>query len=640
MGTFGLCDFLSKHDLSSKIINLSLYPPEQSDRILLQHIGETHPRYIGLILHWKELLTNVTRIGSLLRDCFPYIPIVMGGMTASYFATQLLERLKFVDYIIKGDTEIPLLFLLGEANDPELISNLVYRKNGSIIHSKKHFLADKTLLDTISFSRLEFLIDYPLYLKKIDDYLGFPIFVGRGCIFDCEYCGGSRTAFLKHSERNTMVVRSIEKITKDILDLMNRYDCKHFLLSHLSSLCKSVLQLLLSSPTIKGKIRLNLESWDIPDEELFKLHEELSRGIQNIPSFIITPKTEHAGITYHDKLKGEEKVPSSNHLELDKLIELGQYCHIDIFKGYFTSRHCNMDILFEDLSEVHNIRRRHANRNMSVHFLAFSTDPASPLSETNSKIQSSLELVTINQAILFDRGLSTNILLHRPNSLSPEDQQLFEKVLFLSEFLFSKVPFIYWLLTESFGFEKYLFIIKHASQTYFYDMGHTSYEISPSNSLLALNCIKTFIEQNGKENSFISDALNLWIKYEVSKRLRRHQCNNARSLPRYLTLNQDRIFVSRYNYEKLLLEFLTSGYLNKLLIQQSSQIKEPSLYIFKTNSLQRLPIEEFYLIEMFDGLVDTPTLVKKLSITKGASFKWVKKRIENLYEENVLIANL
>lgn len=637
MGTFGLCDYISQHDFNSKIINLSLYDLDQSDKILMNKIEETHPRYIGLILHWKESLSNVIRTGSLLREYFPEIPIVMGGITSSYFAIQLLENLKFVDYIIKGDAEIPLLNILNEKKRPEFVENLIYRKNGSIIHTRSHFLADKAILDNIYFSKLDFLIDYPLYLKKIDSYLGFPIFVGRGCKFDCEYCGGSKSAFIKHSERDTIVIRGINKIAQEIIDLINRYNCEHFLLSHFSNICKSVLQVLLSSPNIRGNIRLNLEFWDVPDEEVLELHEKLSKGIQIIPSVIITPKTGLSEVNYNSESKSERIGLFSKYLSLDRLIELSQYAHLDIFKGYFTSEQCNMDKLLTDLKEVHNIRRRYANRNVSVHFLAFSTDPASHLSETSSIVKSNLELDTIHQTILFDRGLSTNILLHRPESISLEDQKIFEKILFLSEHLFLKVPFIYWLLTESFGFEKYLSIIKHASQNYFYDIGAASYEISPSNSILALNCIKRIIEKNEKENEFIIDVLNLWIKYEVSKRLRRLTSNDTNVLPKYLTLNQDRIFISHYNHEKLLIAFLTSGYIDKSLIKKSIQIKEPSFYIFKSNSLNRLPIEEFHVLQMFNGIVDTPAHIKKLTNKKSASLSWVEKRIRKLYEENLLI---
>ncbi len=234
MGTFGICDFLEKQGLSAQILNLSLYPVDEYDSRLCSYVGKNKPRYIGLILHWKELLNSVIRTGGILRQEFPEIPIVVGGFTASCYATELMERLKFVDYIVTGDPEVPLHHLL-DGHAPESIENLFFRNDGAVEQSRIPFLADRELLESITFSRLDYLVDYQLYLKRVDEFLGFPIMVGRGCIFDCEYCGGSKSAYLKHSGRTTLTVRRTGRIVEDILVLVNQYNYRNLLLSHITS---------------------------------------------------------------------------------------------------------------------------------------------------------------------------------------------------------------------------------------------------------------------------------------------------------------------------------------------------------------------------------------------------------------------
>src|ERR1035437_6250681 len=213
MGVFGLCDYLECNGFRGRILNLALYEAEEGKRVLAQLVQDLAPRYVGLILHWKELLSSVVQTGSMLRRQFPNIPIILGGLTATSFAAELMSQLSFIDFVIRGDAEIPLLRLM-EGSSLNNIDNLVYRANGSIAARKLGFVAGRVMLNQISFTRLEFLHDYSKYLTRVDEYLGFPIFVGRGCIFDCEYCGGGRTAFAANTGRVAMSVRAKESIVR------------------------------------------------------------------------------------------------------------------------------------------------------------------------------------------------------------------------------------------------------------------------------------------------------------------------------------------------------------------------------------------------------------------------------------------
>jgi len=637
MGTFGICDYLDQHNIRSCITNLSLYSKETARSVLIRQITELQPTYIGLVLHWKELTHSFIQTGSLLREHFPNVPIIVGGMTASCYPTELMTNMPFIDYIITGDAEVSLLKLIQGVNDPSSIENIVYRKNGAIVCSHRRFVADKDLFNSISFSRLDFLQDHGAYVARINEYLGFPLFVGRGCAYDCEHCGGSRSAFMKHSQRRHPAIRNTQNIVNDILVLMEEFGCTRMLLSHLSSVCKNVLQSIVSLPNVQGRLVLNLEPWDLPDEGLFLLHEKMSRGVAIKPYVILTPKSKHTDTDHTDWHYKKYRNFPIDHLTTNEMITRGQYAHVEVFKGYFTSIHTSLDVLFQEMEEVHHIRKEHRFKDVSIHFLAFSTDPTSRLSETNPTNESDLSLTSINESILFDRSLSTNILRHRPVSISQENQQVFEEVLFLSDFLFLHTPFLYWLLTENLEFADFIRILRHASQYYFYNLDGISYEISVSSTTLAFNCLKNALKESGILKPYFEQALDLCIKYAVFKRLRRLSGKKTGQLPQYLTLNKDSIFVSEYTFCNLAMATEMSNFTTTRVSDDTPNQGGRCVYMFTSDSLVQLTWEELELLKLFSGILETTIIIKKLQAIKQEGGKWVEQRIRTLYEQGVLV---
>ena len=53
------------------------------------------------------------------------------------------------------------------------------------------------------------LYDYDLYIKAIEAKLGFPLFIGRGCAFNCKYCGGST---LSYGEMVSRIAACLENV--------------------------------------------------------------------------------------------------------------------------------------------------------------------------------------------------------------------------------------------------------------------------------------------------------------------------------------------------------------------------------------------------------------------------------------------
>lgn len=626
MGTFGLVDHLDRHGMNSRILNLGLYAIETGDARLVDMIERGRPRYVGLILHWKELLTSCIRTGALIRRHFPTIPIVAGGLTASSFAPDLMSSLGFIDYIVVGDAEAPLLDLLRGETPPTLIPNLTHRDEGAVRQNRISYVSTAPLLDSLSFSRLDALEDYGRYLDRIDDYLGFPILVGRGCAFDCEYCGGSRSAFARHSGRYAVARRSIAKIVEDVTRLRQDYRCNHILLSHLTAPCKQVLRALLDRPEFEPPLRVNLEIWDEPDAEVVSLQDALAKRALRKPSILITFKS-----------GPQRPADPSAASRLDEIVAGVEHCHVDLFKGYFTSEHVSLETLFADLGKVHRLRTRHAQRDLSVHLLALSTDPGSRIAQALHHFEVRLSLPTINRAILFDRNLSTNMLLHRPASLSAEDQQRFETTLAFTELLFSRAPLVYWLLTGELGFDAYLAVAHDAARHFYWDLAGVYYDAAPAELVHALNVLKRSLAAHDMARPLLIDAVEFSLAREVARRLRRARPPRTEGVPSYVTLNWDRVFVAQHDFTRLLAELAESGRIRDVIRSEVAVDTRSRLYLLTDADVREVPMGELPVLTMFDGVHDTETIVARLSQMRESDADWIRCRVADLYQEELVI---
>jgi hypothetical protein len=274
MGTFGLCDYLNQRDISAQILNLALYEGAHQSAVLKGYLGEYCPSHVGLIFHWQETLEGLLRVAREVKRRAPEIETVCGGMTAGYFGPDLLRKCAHIDYVIKGDPERPMERLLKGAHVGE-IPNLVYRDRAGVQANEVSFFADEETLSSISFSRLPDLLDYELYLQAIEKKLGFPLFIGRGCPFGCEYCGGSRKAFWLHSGRPRPVVRSIPSVIADLRSLkaFTRriylcYETDRFYI-------KTLFEAMKREQDLVKEFSLNYGAWELPDREFLELYKDL-----------------------------------------------------------------------------------------------------------------------------------------------------------------------------------------------------------------------------------------------------------------------------------------------------------------------------------------------------------------------------
>jgi hypothetical protein len=289
MGSFGLCDFLEQRGITARIFSPSLYRENQASDQLHQVLHTFQPTHVGFVLHWQETAHGLLTALADVKSWNPEVVTLCGGFTASYFAEDLLRTVDDLDYVVVGDPEEPVRQLL-EKTAPATIANLIRRESGMIMRSTTSWLADRPLLSSLSFAGLEYLIDAERYVEKIEAKLGFPLFLGRGCVFDCRYCGGSRHAFKRHSQRSQPVTRTVAAVVADLHRLKGKTTVLYICYENDPAWIKTLFRAIAADSQLRGHFTLHYGAWHLPDQEFLNLYEQAFTCSRPTPVFEFSPE--------------------------------------------------------------------------------------------------------------------------------------------------------------------------------------------------------------------------------------------------------------------------------------------------------------------------------------------------------------
>jgi radical SAM superfamily enzyme YgiQ (UPF0313 family) len=246
VGIIALANLLQQEGLRVKGIN---YPAElRRDRgfKLKPWIQAQKGVRLAMVdLHWYEHAYGAISVARACRQALPGARVLLGGITASLYATEILRFFPEVDFVIRGDAEEPLralatrLFSIpgyraGQRQGLDLssIPNLSYRSGDQVVENDLSYRATPADLDALNFVDLDFLEHADWYgalqfepttltLSQADPR-GHWLSLGRGCRFDCSFCGGGQASHRTFAGRESMTLRSVEKAAQDIQRLQEK----------------------------------------------------------------------------------------------------------------------------------------------------------------------------------------------------------------------------------------------------------------------------------------------------------------------------------------------------------------------------------------------------------------------------------
>jgi polyketide synthase PksJ len=205
--------------------------------LLKKHIEELlmkiKPRIVGVSMKWFLHIARVLEMCKIIKEYSQRnsldIKVVLGGNSASYFWEHIIKD-ENVDYIIRGDGELPFLKLCrGETPGP--IPNLVYKKDGKIIANPITYIQTPKNSADIYLSHLDEIM--------ISDYscvFGiFFIFTQKGCRKNCHYCGGCNDAQRITFKRPGLFRRNVAEVRKDLIESKKYSSTIYFLFDDYSN---------------------------------------------------------------------------------------------------------------------------------------------------------------------------------------------------------------------------------------------------------------------------------------------------------------------------------------------------------------------------------------------------------------------
>jgi clorobiocin/coumermycin A biosynthesis protein CloN6/CouN6 len=210
IGWFSIKQRLADSGFDAKIVNVAslmlMYPDLDVKRLF----GRLEAPIFGFDLHWMTQCHGSIELAAVLKEVHPDALTIFGGISATYYASQLIEY-PSVDVVVQGyDTLEPVTELVARVRqgnrDFRSIPNLLYKADGEVQATGFTHKPDSSYNNVRN--------DWSYYREAAADgratesklIMTLP---NTGCAHDCGWCGGSRFAY-----RNIMGVRKT-LVTKD-----------------------------------------------------------------------------------------------------------------------------------------------------------------------------------------------------------------------------------------------------------------------------------------------------------------------------------------------------------------------------------------------------------------------------------------
>ncbi len=211
-GLFSMADVLDRAGISVEILHVGLARQKNPAFSLPKFVEASGAKVCAFTLHWFYQTFDVIQSINQLKSAMPGMAVVVGGYTASCLYRELILR-RSIDFLVRGDGELPLKLLtnrlLGlEATEISAIPNLVWRDSELRPHANElSFQASAEFMSDVSHARMDLLVDSELYFsdrvlyKDFDERIlankgdffknAFFYTPGKGCPYNCSFCGGS-----------------------------------------------------------------------------------------------------------------------------------------------------------------------------------------------------------------------------------------------------------------------------------------------------------------------------------------------------------------------------------------------------------------------------------------------------------------
>ncbi len=212
VGLLSMAEYLDRNGYKVSIDNLGERMVTSETFDVESHLKATEAKIFAVDLHWCTHSQGAVEVARMCKRFHPNSFVLLGGLTATCFSEEIMRSFPFIDGVIRGEAEKPLLQLmerLEAKGSLEDVSNLTYRDESRIVANPLAVPCGN--LDDLDFTRLDLVVPRvaPVFRRA-------SIPVCRGCLFNCVSCGGSAYSYGKLFGREKPAFRSPSKILDDL----------------------------------------------------------------------------------------------------------------------------------------------------------------------------------------------------------------------------------------------------------------------------------------------------------------------------------------------------------------------------------------------------------------------------------------
>lgn len=244
LGFVSMVGYLEQNGYKARIVNLAVKMLKDPGFDVERFIEKIDAKVFGFDLHWLANAAGSLDIAGLVKKHRPDAPILLGGLSASYFHEEIIEHYPQIDYVLRGDTtEKPLLDLmnhLDEGSPPEKVENLTWRTDDN-----------RKRVNPLTFVPTEIddlWIDYGQVIKLVlrhrdlestlpyESFMDYPftaVLTCKGCSYNCITCGGSCNAFKRFFNRDGPAFKSPQRLVEEINVISEYFKAPIFLIGDL-----------------------------------------------------------------------------------------------------------------------------------------------------------------------------------------------------------------------------------------------------------------------------------------------------------------------------------------------------------------------------------------------------------------------
>ena len=124
-----------------------------------QYLKKLSARIFAVGLSFQQHSQGALEIARLCKKYHPHSLVVAGGLTATVFHQEIMEKYPFVDAVIRGEAEKPFLQMLRSLEKSEQLTdtpNLTYRTTGGDIRTTPLLPASDDL-DEFEYTRFDLI---------------------------------------------------------------------------------------------------------------------------------------------------------------------------------------------------------------------------------------------------------------------------------------------------------------------------------------------------------------------------------------------------------------------------------------------------------------------------------------------------